>query len=121
MLVDNVIFRFHLISDQYVNEEGAVIDDFIVEGVSLNLENDVDLNIKIYPNPTTGRFTIDANGQFELEHISIHSIEGKQVYDTKLTDYSKHVIDWSNQPKGIYFIEIKTKNNIKVIRKLIIE
>jgi len=121
MLADNVIFRFHLISDQYVNEEGAVIDDFIVEGVSLNLESHVDLNIKIYPNPTTGRFTIDANGQFELEHISIHSIEGKQVYDNKLTDYSKHVIDWSNQPKGIYFIEIKTKNNIKVIRKLIIE
>ena len=121
MLADNVIFRFHLISDQYVNEEGAVIDDFIVEGVSLNLENDVDLNIKIYPNPTTGRFTIDTNGQFELEHISIHSIEGKQVYDNKLTDYSKHEIDWINQPKGIYFIEIKTRNNIKVIRKLIIE
>ena len=30
MLSENIIFRFHLISDQYVNEEGAVIDDFIV-------------------------------------------------------------------------------------------
>ena len=62
MLFENVIFRFHLVSDQYVNEEGAVIDDFIIEGTSLNIKNIVDQNIKIYPNPTTGRFTIDTNG-----------------------------------------------------------
>ena len=44
MLNESVIFRFHLISDQYVNEEGAVIDDFIIEGVSLNIENDIEID-----------------------------------------------------------------------------
>ena len=121
MLTESVIFRFHLISDQYVNEEGAVIDDFIIEGVSLNIENEIEIDFYMYPIPTTGLFTIDTNRQFELEQIKIYSIEGKQVYNNKLTEYSKQEIDLSNHPKGIYFVEIKSKNKIKVIRKLIIE
>ena len=56
MLSENVIFRFHLLTDANVNEEGAVIDDFIIEGVTLYSENDIDLDIAIYPNPTTGLF-----------------------------------------------------------------
>ena len=121
MISQNIIFRFHFLSDSHENEEGVVIDDFIVEGTVLGIENEIDLDIAIYPNPTTGRFTIDTNGQFKLEHIKIHSIEGKLVYDKKLTEYPKQEIDFSNQTKGLYFVEITSKNKSKVIRKLIIE
>ena len=34
MLTANTLFRFHLISDDIIHEEGAVIDDFIVEGTT---------------------------------------------------------------------------------------
>ena len=53
MLSENITFRFHMLADSYVNEEGAVIDDFIVKGFALNSENYVPLDIAIYPNPTT--------------------------------------------------------------------
>jgi hypothetical protein len=121
MITESVIFRFHLISDQYANEEGAVIDDFIVEGVSLNIENDIEIDNYIYPNPTRGLFTIDTNGQFELEQIKIYSIQGKIVYHKKLTGYSKQEFNLSNHSKGLYFVEIKSKNKSKLISKLIIE
>ena len=122
MLSENIIFRFHLAADAYVNEEGAVIDDFIVEGFALNSENDIALDIAIYPNPTNGLFTIDTNGLYQLENIKIYSIDGKQVYDNNFfVEQSKKEIDLINQTKGLYFVEITSKNKSKVIRKLIIE
>jgi hypothetical protein len=122
MISQNIIFRFHFLSDSRENEEGVVIDDFIVEGTVLGIENEIDLEIAIYPNPTTGRFTIDTNGQFKLEHIKIYSIEGKQVYDNNFfVEHSKKEIDLSNQSKGLYFVELSTSDQRKVIRKLIVE
>ena len=119
MLSENVIFRFHLIADAYVNEEGAIIDDFIIDGVSLHTENDFGLDIAIYPNPTTGRFIIDTKGLYQLESIKIYSIDGKQVYDNNfIIEHSKKEIDLSNQTKGLYFVEIISKNKGKMIRKL---
>ena len=120
MLFENVIFRFHLVSDQYVNEEGAVIDDFIVEGTSLNIKNIVDRNINIYPNPTTGRFTIDTNGQFELKNIRIFNLESKLIYKKELVNNSMCEVNFSPL-KGIYFVELSTSDKRKIIRKLIVE
>ena len=121
MLSENVIFRFHLLTDANVNEEGAVIDDFIIEGVTLYSENDIDLDIAIYPNPTTGLFTIDANGLYQIENVKIHSIDGKLVYENNFKGHSKKEIDLSNQTKGLYFVEIILGNKNKVIRKLIVK
>jgi hypothetical protein len=122
MISQNIIFRFHFLSDSLENEEGVVIDDFIVEGTVLGIENEIDLDIAIYPNPTIGRFTIDTNGQFKLEHIKIYSIEGKQVYDNNFfVEHSKKEIDLSNQSKGLYFVELSTSDQRKIIRKLIVE
>ncbi|MDG1823941.1 MAG: T9SS type A sorting domain-containing protein [Flavobacteriaceae bacterium] len=122
MLSENVIFRFHLIADAYVNEEGAIIDDFIIDGVSLHTENDIDLDIAIYPNPTTGRFIIDTKGLYQLESVKIYSIDGKQVYDKNFfIEHSKKGIDLSNITKGLYFVEIISKNKGKMIRKLVLK
>ena len=122
MFSENITFRFHLISDAYENEEGAVIDDFIVEGVALHSENDIDLDIAVYPNPTSGLFTIDTNGLYQLESIKIYSIDGKQVYDNNFfIEHSKKEIDLSNQTKGLYFVELSTSDQRKIIRKLIVE
>ena len=51
-LLTNIIFRFNIITDEIVHEEGAVIDDFIVEGTSLSFTNDFDQYVSIFPNPT---------------------------------------------------------------------
>ena len=120
MLAANIIFRFNIISDQYVQEEGAVIDDFIVEGTSLSITNDFDNYITIYPNPTKDVFTINNTGKFQINNINIFSLDSKLVYNTKSIKNSNHKIDFTNQSKGIYFIEMTTKDGHIIIRKLII-
>ena len=120
MFSENIIFRFHLAADAYVNEEGAVIDDFIIEGFALHSENDIALDIAIYPNPTNGLFTIDTNGQFELKKIKIFSLESKLIYETEVVNNSMYEVDFY-PTKGIYFIELSNSDQRKIIRKLIVE
>ena len=74
----------------------------------------------IYPNPTNGLFTIDTNGQFELKRIKIFSLESKLIYEAKVVNNSMYEVDF-NPPKGIYFIELSTSDQRKIIRKLIVE
>ena len=74
----------------------------------------------IYPNPTNGLFTIDTNGQFELKKIKIFSLESKLIYEAEVVNNSMYEVDF-NPPKGIYFVELLTYEERKIIRKLIIE
>ena len=121
MFSENITFRFHMISDTNENEEGAVIDDFSINGTLSTIDNDFIPSLTIYPNPTNGLFTIDANRLYQIENVKIHSIDGKLVYENNFKGYSKKEIDLSNQTKGLYFVEIILENKNKMIRKLIVE
>lgn len=121
MLTANTLFRFHLISDDIIHEEGAVIDDFIVEGTTLSFSNDFNQYVSVYPNPTKGVFTIDISNAFQIKDISIFSLESKRVYNSKSIISSTHTIDFTNQSGGLYFVELTTTNGYKIIRKLLVE
>ena len=120
MISENITFRFHMIADTYENEEGAVIDDFSINGTLSTIDNDFIPSVTIYPNPTNGLFTIDTNGQFELKKIKIFSLESKLIYEAEVVNNSMYEVDFS-PPKGIYFIELSTFDQRKIIRKLIVE
>lgn len=120
MFSENITFRFHMISDTYENEEGAVIDDFFINGTLSTIDNDFIPSLTIYPSPTNGLFTIDANGQFELKKIKIFSLESKLIYEAEVVNNSMYEVDFNPQ-KGIYFVELTTSDQRKIIRKLIVE
>jgi hypothetical protein len=63
---------------------------------------------RIYPNPTTGSFTLEmaADGQFLDGVARIFDIRGNKVLDIDLNGISKQVISLENQPKGMYFIRV---------------
>ena len=121
MLTDNIIFRFSLATDTYVEAEGAVIDDFTVEGVTLDGSNDFEQAILLYPNPSKGIFTIDTTGVFPIDTINIMHLTSTRVYEVKAVHKFKHTIDFTDRPKGIYFVEITTTDGRQRIRKLIVE
>ena len=124
MLTANTIFRFHLFSDSIIHEEGAVIDDFAVQGfekLTLTSTNDFDRSLSIYPNPAKDVFTIDTSHAFQIKDISIFSLESKRVYDSRSIISSTYTIDFTNQPEGLYFVELTTTDGHKIIRKLLVE
>lgn len=107
----NVIFRFVFHSDQSVVEEGVIIDDFLISGTLANQSFDIN-NLTIYPNPSNGIFNIMAQNLL-IENIEVYDVLGKQI-DVKMNNQnnSNLVLDLSNASTGIYFVKIKSNNQI---------
>jgi len=88
--------------------------------------DDVDpfAGLKIYPNPTTGLFTLELdNNIFGEISIDIITEEGKQIRNVrseKITEYYKSEIDLSSQPKGLFFINLKIDKYLAT-RKVVVE
>ncbi len=68
--------------------------------------------LRVYPNPTTGKIRLQAEG---VERIEIMDIQGKQIY----TGIKKE-INLSNNSKGIYFIKVTTEKGVAV-GKMVLE
>lgn len=116
----SVIFRFALITDQEVNEEGVIIDDFGLQGSALSID-DVSLtdNFNVYPNPSKGIFNISWNTDEDIE-IEVYNYLGKRIVKSKQTNDNVYQIDLSNQSKGIYLIKINTSGK-QVIKKVVLQ
>ena len=59
-------------------------------------------DLKIFPNPTKGRVEIQAKNR--IEKLSVFDLSGKSVLEG-----FENNIDLSNEPSGIYFLKIETK------------
>ena len=67
-------------------------------------------NLKIYPNPTSTKVTIETNLD-ENFNISLLDISGKTIYNN--TSKSNYLtLDVSNYPKGLYLIKIESKKAV---------
>jgi len=80
--------------------------------------------LNIYPNPTTGLFTVQIdNNIFGELSIDIITEQGKQIRNIrseKTTEHYKTEIDLSSESKGIYFINLKIDKYLAT-RKIILE
>jgi hypothetical protein len=62
----------------------------------------------VYPNPTTGSFTLEFTGQDLPAGLSAYicDLRGSKVLNINLNGQRRQVISMENQPRGIYFIRI---------------
>jgi hypothetical protein len=102
-----------------VNQEGVIIDDLVIEGTTLNV-NDFDYNqISVYPNPSSDIFNINLNNIPKYD-IILSDITGKILFEDKntngVTNYTLNLDRFSN---GIYFLKVLTKNKF-FTKKLIL-
>lgn len=75
-------------------------------------EKDISENVNIYPNPSSGIFTIEINtkGKEETE-IEVYSVTG-QLIKTQIENSDKFQIDISEMNKGMYLLKVQNKNSI---------
>jgi hypothetical protein len=74
---------------------------------TLGINDFLESNISIYPNPTNSFITIKHNNSIEIENIKIFDTQGKQLNKTKA-----NIVNLSNFQLGLYFIKIKTNEGI---------
>lgn len=70
-------------------------------------ESETRENIYIYPNPTSGKLTIET-GDLKIDKIQLTDITGKILQNTE----NSNVLDVSGIAIGMYFVTIYTENGI---------
>ena len=110
-----------------VTDNTGCISDTIfydVNWVSLSTSNLYLNNFEIYPNPSNSVFNINFKSSINQDiSLKIYSLIGKRVFSENLISFKGNFskdIDLSSYPKGLYSLEIKTKDGI-FINKLILQ
>jgi hypothetical protein len=80
-----------------------------------------DFDVKLYPNPTAGKFTVHIpNGFNEFELISIYNMQGQKMED-KIISGEYTDIDIKQYSTGVYFLKIAAKSGQSITKKLVKE
>ena len=116
----NIVFRFKFFSDQAVVEEGALIDDWVINGTALSVNNqDLQSSFAVYPNPSNEIFNITWTEQGTAV-IVIYDYTGKSILKkTQLTD-GRYTLNLNGFSKGLYFAKINV-NGKQATKKIILE
>ncbi len=75
-------------------------------------------DIKVYPNPTTGKFTIQTrtNKQYLID---VRNVVGEKIY-ASVSNGATTEIDLSDQSAGVYFVYLQSGDE-RVVRKVVVE
>ena len=77
-----------------------------------------DINVQIYPNPTSGIVNLTSETQ-KIISLEIKSLTGKIVFST--IDYPKMEItaNLNEQPNGIYFVHVKLEDDSIIVKRVV--
>ena len=73
-----------------------------------------DINIVVYPNPTSGNLNISFSGLKSDLQIKVYNIQGKEIHNQIGIIKETIKLDLSSQAKGVYFIRIWNDDFIRV-------
>ncbi len=97
----------------------ARYNNTVLTGVTES-RNKNELQVEIYPNPSSGIFTFNLKNKTVKTEICIHDVLGKCVFNKLSAKNSNEEIDLSCQPKGIYFMEIVSDGE-RAMKKIVLQ
>ena len=86
------------------SDEGGTSDQLVAEKSGM----------KVYPNPTNGKFRVELTGERQTEPvmIEIFGIRGDKVFSEKIPGEMAREFSLSGNPAGIYFIKVVAGENV---------
>ena len=94
------------------------ITDYINTDISNDITNNNSrLNIDIYPNPSSGTFTIKSNNI--IRYVEITDLSGQIISQNNVSTNQLN-INFNIEEKGVYLIKIQTNTN-SLVKKIIIK
>ena len=79
-----------------------------------------DMSVKLFPNPSNDIVNIDMNKVEMLVNIEIHDVNGKLILNRDFKNSKIIKLNVSSFERGVYYVKIRTFNQVKVL-SLIIE
>ena len=111
----NVVRFFDINNGLAFGEKGVIIQT--TSGGIVSTKNPLveqNQNLKVFPNPFTGRITVALSeiGTLKDSYLQVFDLYGKCVYSTNLNSSDVNpVINFQWLPQGVYFIRFATNDN----------
>lgn len=110
-LGEEIMLRFILVSDGYVEQDGFYFDDVQITGSSLIGIHEQINNFSIYPNPSNGlirlKFQNESSGLLQIANT-----QGQIIFEEFIENTDNFSLDASNFAKGVYLIKHEEMNQI---------
>ncbi|MBE0661406.1 MAG: S8 family serine peptidase [Bacteroidales bacterium] len=71
---------------------------------------------RVYPNPTTGRFTIELSEIAKTVMVEIYGVMGEQILRQEVSGFMMYELDLSSQPRGIYIVRVLSGDELEIQR-----
>ena len=94
--------------------------EVLTQNPTTNVHEYTSNNLKIYPNPSSGIFTIALGNSDRNQKVEVLNSYGQIVYESAIENQTSATIDLSRQAKGMYFIKVRSEHGVG-IRKVIVE
>lgn len=77
--------------------------------------------LQVFPNPTTGKFTVQVKEQESAFHINVYNLIGEMVFhwESGQNTSANFEIDLARRPDGVYFVELDT-DQANQVRRIIL-
>ncbi len=86
----------------------------------LDVEKKISKNefFRLYPNPSTGVFSVEMINGEAVENIMVYNISGRLIKAVHSVSSNHHELNLNNFPNGIYMIKIQTATNSSVVKAI---
>lgn len=96
-----------------INETGTLVRD---QAFVASVENQKEVNISIYPNPSSGIFNVNLNN-IEVERYRVYNVSGQMVKNGTLTN--NKVINLQEYEDGFYILKLETNTGNTYIETIV--
>ncbi len=76
--------------------------------------------VEVFPNPSTGAFSIQNNSPF-TQNIRVLSLDGRVIYELQVDADASSVIDLSGSANGTYIVDYSGENETMGQQKIVIQ
>jgi hypothetical protein len=95
---------------------------YVVKATSVSEEMSLNIQMRVYPNPSKGEFTIMLDLERQTEgSLTIHDMTGRKVHqlgDNRLRS-GEYEIDLTHLSSGVYFIRLESEAGVMTERIVI--
>ena len=102
-----------------VESDGGNLELFVTIDVELLSVTELSAETKLYPNPTSGNFTVKGA---DVAKVEVYNLVGQKVLEVESGEWKvESYFDATNWNKGIYLVNIISQNGAVETRKLVVE
>jgi hypothetical protein len=82
------------------------------------VKNQVIVSISLYPNPTSGNFTIEQKGGtlYDNLKVEVYGMRGERLMNGEMIGEKSHEFWLSNLPHGLYFVKVIAGEQVETFK-----